>query len=940
MTDAAIGTARIDVTVDTSQFDSAVSAAKRAVSDMSTSAQQQYQQLAGAEKRRVDALVRQADTLGMTKAQQLAYNASLRTSGPILDEIVKKLASGEAAAKRAGAELNKYGVSAAQQAAALRGTPAQLTDIFVSLQGGQRPMTVLLQQGGQLKDMFGGLVPAAQALGGQLAAMINPATIAAGALGALAYAGYTVAEQQAEFDRILIRTGASTAALTGDFQKLIANLDALEGVSRGGAADAIMAVANSGRFAGEQFDIVTRASARMQSSMGDGVDKTVAKFEEIAKSPVAALLKLNETEHFLTDTQLRRVAALEDEGRAQDAAAEGVRIYGEHLDDVATKADATLSSLSRWWRDVKDDTAHAWGEVGIYMQLLDKVIEKQKQSRSIGFGDQLRTVGRMSGNVASLVPDGWISSSATLANALGKKWLEEKAGGAGGQFGDVTARVAGGGEVVGSKEAGAALDAARAERKKAQDEWDRWVGQNLSKREKQQAEEKRIQEAGKKLGLDQAKIDEQIAASRKRFAEAESKGRKSTDPTVALAQRIKQQIALNTEQLQAEAKLTTSQRLRVQVEQELLDLGAKAAPERRAEINQLLKQLDATGELVDAKEKEARATEQLQRLQAQIRVSEENRLRANTIDLLMYGRGGDAVEMLRRQLDIQREYEEGLKQIRDRGVAADSEEWRRQEQALRESRERMLDAEREFQQRRLALMGDWRVGANAALEDYLAAAADVASQSRDLFANAFQGAEDAIVRFVKTGKLSFSELADSIIADLARIAARQMITGVLGNAMAGLFGGATAAGNALVSGGTQSITAGLMGQLIPNAKGGAYNSPSLSAYSGGVYDSPHLFAFAKGAGVFGEAGPEAIMPLRRGPDGRLGVSAAGGGAASVKVEVINKGQPVKATASAEQQPDGSQLIRLILDTVADDVASGGRVAQAGKSRYGWRDQLG
>ncbi|WP_313256361.1 phage tail tape measure protein [Stenotrophomonas acidaminiphila] len=926
MNDTAIGTARIDVTVDTSQFDSAVSAAKRAVSDMSTSAQQQYQQLAGAEKRRIETLARQADTIGMTKAQQLAYNIALRTSGDIQDELLKKLAAREAATKRAG-------ISEAQYAAALRGTPAQLTDIFVSLQGGQRPMTILLQQGGQLKDMFGGLVPAAQALGGQLAAMINPATIAAGALGALAYAGYTVAEQQAEFDRILIRTGASTAALTGDFQELIANLDALEGVSRGGAADAIMAVANSGRFAGEQFDIVTRASARMQSSMGDGVDKTVAKFEEIAKSPVAALLKLNETEHFLTDTQLRRVAALEDEGRAQDAAAEGVRIYGEHLDDVATKADATLSSLSRWWRDVKDDTTQAWGEVGVYMQLLDRVIEKQKQSSSISFGDQLRTVGRMSGNVASLVPDGWISSGATLANALGKKWLTERAGEAVTPSFGVTSTWD---NVVDSK----AEAKAREERKKAQEEWDRWVGQNLSKREKQQAEEKRIQEAGKKLGLDQAKIDEQIAASRKRFAEAESKGRKSTDPTVALAQRIKQQIALNTEQLQAEAKLTTSQRLRIQVEQELLDLGAKAAPERRAEINQLLKQLDATGELVDAKEKEARATEQLQRLQAQIRVSEENRLRANTIDLLTYGRGGDAVEMLRRQLDIQREYEEGLKQIRDRGVAADSEEWRRQEQALRESRERMLDAEREFQQRRLALMGDWRVGANAALEDYLAATADVASQSRDLFANAFQGAEDAIVRFVKTGKLSFSELADSIIADLARIAARQMITGVLGNAMAGLFGGTTAAGNAVVSGGTQSITAGLMGQLIPNAKGGAYNSPSLSAYSGEVYDSPHLFAFAKGAGVFGEAGPEAIMPLRRGPDGRLGVSAAGGGAPSVKVEVINKGQPVKATASAEQQPDGSQLIRLILDTVADDVASGGRVAQAGKSRYGWRDQLG
>lgn len=58
-----------------------------------------------------------------------------------------------------------------------------------------------------------------------------------------------------------------------------------------------------------------------------------------------------------------------------------------------------------------------------------------------------------------------------------------------------------------------------------------------------------------------------------------------------------------------------------------------------------------------------------------------------------------------------------------------------------------------------------------------------------------------------------------------------------------------------------------------NAKGNVYDSPSLSKYSGGVYDSPQLFAFAKGAGVFGEAGPEAIMPLKRSSDGSLGVRA-------------------------------------------------------------------
>jgi phage-related minor tail protein len=73
---------------------------------------------------------------------------------------------------------------------------------------------------------------------------------------------------------------------------------------------------------------------------------------------------------------------------------------------------------------------------------------------------------------------------------------------------------------------------------------------------------------------------------------------------------------------------------------------------------------------------------------------------------------------------------------------------------------------------------------------------------------------------------------------------------------------------------------------IHNAKGGVYDSPSLSKYSGGVYDSPQFFAFAKGAGVFGEAGPEAIMPLSRGSDGKLGVKASGGSNVQISVNTI------------------------------------------------------
>ena len=310
-------------------------------------------------------------------------------------------------------------------------------------------------------------------------------------------------------------------------------------------------------------------------------------------------------------------------------------------------------------------------------------------------------------------------------------------------------------------------------------------------------------------------------------------------------------------------------------------------------------------------------------MNAQIAVSEENRLRANALDLMGYGRGGDAVDMLRRQLDINREYEEGLRQLRDRGVAEDSESWTQQEAALRASRERMLEVERDFQNQRLALMADWRVGANAALEDYLFSAADVASQSRDMFANAFGAAEDSIVQFVKTGKLSFSDLADSIISDLARIAAKQMITGLFGNMMSGWLGGGV--------GGVQKESIGLVSNVSTNAKGGVYDSPSLSAYSGGVYNSPQLFAFAKGAGVFGEAGPEAIMPLKRGSDGRLGVTASGGTGA-VKIEWTNNGQQQEVqSAQAQSMPDGSMLIKLVTGEVKRDMARGGFDAVMGQS---------
>ncbi|MBH3412932.1 phage tail tape measure protein [Pseudomonas putida] len=167
-----------------------------------------------------------------------------------------------------------------------------------------------------------------------------------------------------------------------------------------------------------------------------------------------------------------------------------------------------------------------------------------------------------------------------------------------------------------------------------------------------------------------------------------------------------------------------------------------------------------------------------------------------------------------------------------------------------------------------AAQADWSNGASAAFENYLDSAADVAGQTEDLFTNAFNNLEDGIVQFIKTGKASFKDFADAIIEDLIRIQVRQAAAGFLSSAFGFLSGGSSALGQGTMSGFSE-------GSFVKNAKGGVYDSPSLSSYSGQVYDSPQMFAFAKGAGIFAEAGPEAILPLHRGPDGSLGVMAAG-----------------------------------------------------------------
>lgn len=198
---------------------------------------------------------------------------------------------------------------------------------------------------------------------------------------------------------------------------------------------------------------------------------------------------------------------------------------------------------------------------------------------------------------------------------------------------------------------------------------------------------------------------------------------------------------------------------------------------------------------------------------------------------------------------------------------------------------------------------------------------DVKKEGKDTFdslKDAIDGwgksSADAIVDFAMTGKSSFSDMANSIVSDMMKMVIQQNITGPLAKAVGGFdFGSLFSA----------------------NANGGVYSSPSLSAYSGGVYSTPQAFKFANGAGIFGEAGPEAIMPLKRGADGKLGVS---GGGSNVQVNVIESPGSAKSGTTQTSESGGKTIIDVFVEQVkgaiAKDIGSGGMVAGAMESQYG------
>ncbi|HIB5138002.1 TPA: phage tail tape measure protein, partial [Escherichia coli] len=270
----------------------------------------------------------------------------------------------EQSLNRQALAAQKAGISVGQYKAAMRTLPAQFTDIATQLAGGQNPWLILLQQGGQVKDSFGGMIPMFRGLAGAITLPMVGVTSLAVATGALAYAWYQGDSTLSEFNKTLVLSG-NQAGLTADRMLTLSRAGQAAGLTFNQARESLAALVNAGVRGGEQFDAINQSVARFASASGVEVDKVAEAFGKLTTDPTSGLMAMARQFRNVTAEQIAYVAQLQRSGdeagalqAANDIATKGfdeqTRRLKENMGTLETWADKTGKAFKSMWDAILD----------------------------------------------------------------------------------------------------------------------------------------------------------------------------------------------------------------------------------------------------------------------------------------------------------------------------------------------------------------------------------------------------------------------------------------------------------------------------------------------------------------------------------------------------------------------------------------------------------
>lgn len=725
----------------------------------------------------------QAETAGLTARQLLEYRAAQLGVGDRAAPLISRLA-------QVNKNLDGTGISARQTAAALRMVPAQMTDIATQVAGGQNPFLILIQQGGQLKDSFGGIGPMFRALLGMITPFAATAGGIAAALAAVGVAAYQSSKATHEFEKALAATNDYAGKTAQQLTDLSRSAGAVHSTT-GRAAGAVTQLVSTGRVAGSSLQGVTAAIVNMNEASGRSIDSMVAEFTRLGESPTQAIAKLNESMHFLDLATYQRIRTLENQGQKEQAAALAQSTYATAMNTAADRVRASAGTLERGWNTLGLAARRAWDamlnigrptpieELRKQAEGLKALLEDTEKNQGFRSTDGGAAVGG-GGNANRRARQKAASELAALEQEIGRREREEA-----------------GSRAQGLKAEGEQAKIAAAERM-----------EDLRKATRDRAQIRADEIAAVKrdaatLGWTEKQLAEAIAKVNEKYKDPKGAAFKDGAGTRMLAE-LREREASLAAQLAAEKKLTDAGKTRAEFEQQIADLKGKAiltADQRSLLANQdairaqleknegLAKELVAKQELIKLEERSA---------QIQQAMASATRSRREQYDrqLSTVGMGQQARERAEAESAIRQEYQRYEDQLAKATPKdqLDSEQYRSAQRKIRESLNLALEDQRAYYAQVDKLNGDWRNGFSESFSDYKALAGNVAQQTQGVFSNAFKGMEDAVATFATTGKLSFKDFANSIISDLARIAARQAIVGMVGSLVTSIAGAGISAG--------------------------------------------------------------------------------------------------------------------------------------------------
>lgn len=688
-------------------------------------------------------LEEQANAIGKTRIELLEMKAAQLGVSAQAAPFIQQLKAQEK-------QMGLAGLTAGQYSQAMRMLPAQITDVVTSLASGMPIWLVAIQQGGQIKDSFGGISNTFKVL----MSYLTPARILIGGVvstvAALAKAGYDAYDSQRTLQKALIMTGGYAGSSATEIKSLVDEIAGSAAVATSGQIlEVATAVAKTGKFTKDELKTITKATADWVATTGESTEKVIGYFEKIAKDPIKGLAELNETFNFLDKGQLTYIATLEKTKGKIEAVEYATELFAKTMKGRSDEIAESATPLEKMWIDIKQWASEAWEEVGIVTltagnMIADVVMGIVNQIRLIlAQGDKMVADFLVSvGNKASALPGvgAWFQGIAKEQADVAKKSAKEI------------------------------------------EELERQIAQIDGRLSNPAGYRKMVEEQGKLAGK-----SKEVKEAVSKEAEALNGRNKEQKVTIDQGTRLLDQYEQDLIALKTQLKVLKEHRdINDKISQQRKNLWNTQARfqvlEKEAQRRQLT--ADERAELAN-KDKILALREQAAVIGDQITKQEQ-----------LIKREQDAAKFLREQAAAIAKIRAQAQGKSDRQASRDAEleqiksSWLNQGGSLEDQElQEMLAKRQEYYAEEDSLRGNWLAGIKKSWAEYGETVNDINGQIENIGMSALIGLSDQLTEFLTTGKASFKDFASSIIGMIVKMIAQMVVFNTLSGLMPGGGGG-------------------------------------------------------------------------------------------------------------------------------------------------------